>query len=560
MKNNVLIECVPNFSEGRNADHIKQIADSISSVGGVKLLNVDPGHATNRTVMTFVGEPDAVIEAAFLGIKKASELIDMSKHSGEHPRMGATDVCPLIPIRGISIEETVEYAKALGQRVGQELHIPVYLYEAAANLPERKNLASIRSGEYEGLEQKLANPKWKPDFGKNEFNPSAGATVIGVRDFLVAYNVNINSSSVRRANAIAFDVREQGRVKRNRTSGEIMRDESGQPLRSPGVCKAVKAIGWYIEEYGLAQISMNLTDLTQTPMHMAFEACRESANRRGLRVTGSELIGLVPKSVLIDAGKYFLQKQGISRGLPEAEIIKIAVKSMGLDELAPFDPSTRIIEYLISDGENYKLVTKTLSAFADETSTDSPAPGGGSVAAYVGGLGVALVSMVANLSAHKSGWEKSLDQFSSLAEQAQSLKEILLKKVDEDTNAFNGIMAAIRLPKNTEVESNIRTAAIEKATIVAIEVPLSVMEVLFDSLNLMKDVAKEGNPNSISDVGVGILCAYAGIIGAYLNVKINCKDLADENLRSNFLARGEEYAQAAEKAKAKILSIVEQRM
>ncbi len=530
MSSNQLIECVPNFSEGADKDILEAIAAEISSVDGVKLLDVDPGKATNRTVFTFVGPPPRVIDAAFLAIKKAAELIDMSTHKGEHPRMGATDVCPLIPIANISMEETVQYAEQLAERVGSELAIPVYLYESAARKPDRKNLAIIRSGEYEGLANKLQDPNWAPDYGPTQFNAKAGATVIGARDFLVAYNINLNTTSVRRANGIAFDIRENGRVKRegNPITGKIVRDAEGNALREPGLLKSVKAIGWYIEEYGIAQISMNLTDINVTALHTAFDATVDSATKRGMRVTGSELVGLVPKKVLIDAGKHFLKKQERSVGISEEEIIKIAVKSLGLDELRPFDPKKKVIEYLLEDESTRPLIQMNLSSFADLTASESPAPGGGSIAAYVGALGAALGGMVANLSAHKRGWDDRWTYFSEAAEKGQILKDKLLNLVDEDTAAFNKIMEAIRMPKSTKEEKAIRSAAMDSATKNAIEVPLTVMHTSLESYGLLTDMAENGNPASVSDAGVGALCAHTAIYGAYLNVMINCSGFDDK--------------------------------
>ncbi len=549
-----IIECVPNFSEGRDMQLIEQITQAIRSVEGVKLLDVDPGKATNRTVVTFVGEPEPVVEAAFRAVKKAAELIDMSKHQGEHPRMGATDVCPLVPVSGIEMAEVVEYARQLGRRIGEELGIPVYLYEEAATTPQRRNLAYVRSGEYEALPEKLKKAEWKPDFGPAAFHARAGATAVGARDFLIAYNVNLNTTSVRRANAVAFDVREKGRVKRkgNPLTGEILRDETGQPLREPGLLKAVKAIGWYIEEYGIAQISMNLTDIKVTPLHRAFEACRESANRRGLRVTGSELVGLVPKSVLLDAGKYFLRKQKRSLGIPEEEIIRIAVRSLGLDELSPFEPGKKIIEYLLEEEENNRLVAMDLRSFARETASESPAPGGGSISAYVGALGAALGTMVANLSAHKRGWDERWEFFSRWAEQGQEIEEELLKLVDEDTRAFEGIMQAFRLPKGTAEEKATRRAAIQSATRYAIEIPLKVAETALRAFDLLETMVKEGNPNSITDAAVGALCARAAVRGAAMNVRINLLDFkGDEAFRSEVLERiGAAEEQAAQREEA----------
>ena len=542
-----LIECVPNFSEGNDMSIIKQITDRIESVEGVKLLNVDPGKATNRTVVTFVGAPEPVIEAAFLAIKKASELIDMSKHKGEHPRMGATDVCPLIPVAGITMEETAEYAKKLGARVGKELNLPVYLYEAAQSNPARKNLSIIRAGEYEGFFKKIKQPEWKPDFGPSEFSARSGATVIGARDFLVAYNVNLNTTSVRRANSVAFDVRENGRKIRN---------EKGEDIVHPGACKSVKAIGWFIEEYGIAQVSMNLTNINITPVHIAFDECFKSANARGMRVTGSELVGLIPLKAMLDAGKYFLQKQNRSVGVSEKELIKIAIKSLGLDELHPFKPEEKIIEYMLHDKSKNKLVSMTLSDFADETASESPAPGGGSISAYVGSLGISLATMVANLSSHKKGWEERWKEFSTWAEQGQQIKNELLKLVDEDTNAFNKIMSAFSLPKSTEEERKLRTDAIQSATKYAIEIPFKVMELSNASMKIIKAMAESGNPNSISDAGVGALCARSAVMGAFLNVKINAGGLNDKAFVENILKKGKDIQEAAMKAETEILLIV----
>ncbi len=553
-----LIECVPNFSEGVNSTIIQSIADQIRKADGVQLLDVDPGKATNRTVVTFVGDPDAVIDAAFNAIKKAAELIDMRAHSGEHPRMGATDVCPLIPISGMTMEETAEYAHKLGKRVGEELGIPIFMYEAAATTPARKNLATIRAGEYEGMAAKIQQPEWKPDYGPTTLPEKHGATCIGARDFLIAYNVNLNTTSVRRANSVAFDIREKGRIKRegDRINGAIIRDTEGNPIRVPGTCKAVKAIGWYIAEYGVAQISMNITDISQTKLHEAFEACARSADSRGLRVTGSELVGLVPKQVMLDAGRYFLKKQQRSIGVSEEELIKIAVKSMGLDELGPFDPKKKIIEYLIqTDGEN--LVSLSLAKFAAETSSESPAPGGGSVAAYVGSLGASLGAMVANLSSHKRGWDDKWEYFSDLAETGQQFKNQLLEKVDEDTAAFNGIIDAIRLPKGSEEEKASRTAAISAATKNAIEIPYSVMELAYKNYDFLEELATSGNPASISDIGVGVACMDTAIIGAALNVKINCKDFDDAEYVESILKATNDILAKSSKRKAEILGKVD---
>ncbi len=556
-----LIECVPNFSEGRDLSIIKQITDAIESVEGVKLLDVDPGAATNRTVVTFVGEPEAVVIGAFEGIKKAYELIDMSKQSGEHPRFGACDVCPFIPIANISMEETAEWAHKLGEKVGKELGLSGYYYESAATKPERKNLSTVRAGEYEGLPKKLGDPNWQPDYGPSVFNAKYGVTAIGARDFLVAYNINLNTTSTRRANAIAFDVREAGRVKRegNPITGKVIRNEQGEAVRIPGKLKATKAIGWYIEEYGVAQISMNLTNISITSVHEAFEAVCESALNRGIRVTGSELVGLVPKKALIDAGKHFLRKQQRSLGIDELEIIKIAVKSLGLDELGPFDPQKKIIEYLL-EGESDKLVNKDLTDFANETASESPAPGGGSISAYVGALGASLATMVANLSAHKRGWDDRWEEFSVWAEKGQKIKDELLHLVDEDTQAFNLILKAIRMPKATETEKAIRLNAIEAATKKAIETPFRVMELCYDSFEVCKAMAESGLKASVSDAGVGALCARAGVIGAYLNVKINCADLNDEDFKNKMLTEGAELVAKANDMEREILKLVEEKL
>lgn len=552
-----LIECVPNFSEGQNPLVIKQITNAIETVEGIKLLNVDPGKATNRTVVTFVGSPDAVIEAAFRGVKKASEVIDMRKHHGEHPRFGATDVCPLVPVANITMEETVEYARRLAQRIGDELGIHVYCYEFAAFSEERKSLAYCRSGEYEGLPKKLRDPHWKPDYGPVEFNAQAGATAVSARNFLIAYNVNLNTTSVRRANAIAFDVRESGRVLRegDPVTGKIIKDKQGEPVRIPGILRKVRAIGWYIEEYGVAQISMNLTDITVTSIHEAFEAVCKSADERGMRVTGSELIGLIPLNAMLEAGKYFLRKQQRSVGISDEEIIKIAIKSMGLDELGPFNPRERIIEYLLED-ENKLLRAKSLTEFMYETASESPAPGGGSISAYVGSLGAALGGMVANLSAHKRGWDNRWEEFSNWAEQAKSFQLKLLKLVDEDTKAFNQIMDAYGLPKSNDDEKAARAEAIQKATIHAIETPLAVMKESYESLAVIGEMAEHGNPNSVSDAGVGALCARTAVHGAYLNVLINLKELQDESAATSLRHRAEELLYKADIKEQEILKIV----
>lgn len=557
-----LIECVPNFSEGRNLDIIKQITDVIEAVEGAELLDVDPGKATNRTVVTFVGEPGPVIEAAFQAIKKAGELIDMSHHSGEHPRFGATDVCPLIPISNITMEETAEYAHKLGDRIGNELGIPGYYYENAATSKNRANLATVRAGEYEGIAAKIIQPEWKPDFGKAEFNAKTGNVAISARDFLIAYNVNLNTTSVRRANSIAFDVREAGRVKRkgDPITGEIVKDKNGEPERIPGACKDVKGIGWYIEEYGIAQISMNLTNIRTTPLHIAFDECVKSAHNRGMRVTGSELVGLVPLESMLDAGKYFLRKQQRSTGVSEAELIKIAVKSMSLDELKPFDPKENIIEYKLSASNATPLVNMDLISFANETASESPAPGGGSISAYVGSLGASLGTMVANLSSHKRGWDDRWEEFSTWADKGQAIKDRLLYLVDEDTNAFNRIMEAFRLSKGTDKEKSERTNAIQAATKYAIEIPFSVMKAAYGSFELLKAMTEMGNPNSVTDAGVGALCARTAIRGAWMNVKINASGIKDAEFLDSIFKEGKKLIRSAESLEKEIIAIVESKM
>ena len=542
---NAVIECVPNFSEGRNMDVIKQVTDAIEAVEGVRLLDVDPGKATNRTVVTFVGNPYAVIEAAFHAIKKAGEVIDMRTHTGEHPRMGATDVCPLIPISGITAEETVEFAKMLGKRVGQELDIPVYLYEYAAAAPYRKNLADIRSGEYEGFGTKILKEEWKPDYGRAVHNEKSGATVIGVRDFLIAYNVNLNTTSTRRANAVAFDIREKGRQKKD-ANGKIVKDANGEAVWEPGLLKNVKAIGWFIEEYGVAQISINLTNMNTTPLHVLFDTACERATARGMRVTGSELVGLVPLQAMVEAGKYFLLKQQRSIGVGEAELVRIAIKSLGLDELGTFDPQKKIIEYQLQDKGVKKLVDMPLTKFALETAGETPAPGGGSIAAYCGALGAALGTMVANLSAHKKGWDARWEEFSKHAEKGQALMKEMLFLVDEDTNAYNKIMAAFGLPKTNDVEKAARKAAIDEATVYAIQIPFRTMELAFQSFGLAKDMAEHGNPNCASDAGVGALCARAAVKGTYLNVKTNSKGLEEHPEVKRILEASEQMSAEAD--------------
>jgi len=550
-----IIECVPNFSEGNDLNIIKQITDQIETVDGVRLLNVDPGKATNRTVVTFVGHPEAVIEAAFLAIKKAGELIDMSKHKGEHPRMGATDVCPLIPISNISMEETAKFAQRLAERVGKELQIPAYLYEAAQPDKSRNNLSVIRAGEYEGFFKKIKQPEWKPDFGPAEFDAKRGGTVIGARDFLVAYNINLNTTSTRRANAIAFDVREAGRNVVDSSAGS-----EGVKINKPGTLKSVKAIGWYIEEYGVAQISMNLTNINTVPVHIAFDEVCKKADARGIRVTGSELVGLVPLKSLTDAGKYFLQKQQRSTGVSEKELIKIAVKSMGLDELSPFKPEERVIEYLLKNKADSKLVNMTLTDFADETASESPAPGGGSISAYVGALGVSLATMVANLSSHKKGWDERWDEFSDWAEKGEQYKNELVKLVDADTKAFNQVMSAFGLPKSTEEEKATRSKAIQEATKFAIEIPFKVMHASYGSMEVIKAMAEIGNPNSVSDAGVGALCARTAVMGAFMNVRINASGFNDKNFVTDVLNKGREIENKTIALEKEILKVVNEKI
>jgi glutamate formiminotransferase/formiminotetrahydrofolate cyclodeaminase len=534
-----LIECVPNFSEGRDLSVIKQITSAIESAEGVSLLDVDPGASTNRTVVTFVGAPAAVVEGAFRGIQKAAELIDMRKQKGAHPRMGATDVCPFIPVSDVSWEEVIECAKSLGKRVAEELKIPVYLYERAASSPERSNLSIIRAGEYEGFFEKIKQPQWKPDFGPTVFNERSGGTVIGARDFLVAYNVNLNTKSVRRANSVAFDVREQGRYKTEDGSptGKKVLDEKGEPVRIPGMLKNVKGIGWFVEEYGIAQVSMNLTNISETPLHAAFDACCKSAEQRGLRVTGSEVVGMLPKKCLIDAGRFFLRQQSWSEGAAEEELIELAIRSMGLSELKPFKPKEKVIEYRIEKPAEKSLVRLNLRQFCNETLSDSPAPGGGSVAALMAALGASLGGMVSNLSAGKRGWDDKLPFFSDWATKAQQLKDELLFLVDEDTAAFNKVMAAFGLPKDSAEEKAARTKAIQAANQYAAEIPLRVMETASRSYELLKEMAEKGNPASISDVGVGLLATRAGIEGAAMNVRINLSGLKDENVKAGLQAR-----------------------
>lgn len=558
--NRRLIECVPNISEGRDRARIDAIAAQVETVEGVRLLDVDPGKATNRTVITFVGEPEAVVEAAFRLIKKAQELIDMRTHKGEHPRFGATDVCPLVPISGVSMEECAAYARSLGERVGNELGIPVYLYEHAASEEKRRNLANNRSGEYEGLPKKLADPAWKPDFGPANFTDSvarSGAVAIGARNFLVAYNVNLNTTSTRRANAIAFDIREAGRVLRegDPLTGKPVLDENGEPRKIPGKLKAVKGIGWYIEEYGIAQLSLNLTDITITPVHIAFDEACKSAEARGVRVTGSELVGLIPKQALLDAADFYLARQQRSLGIPEREKIKIAIKSLGLDDLGPFDPKKKVIEYMLESPDNERLVSMDLKRFSEETAAESPAPGGGSVAAYVGALGVALGTMVANLSAHKRGWDDRWEEFSNWAVMGEKLRNELLFLVDEDTRAYDRIIACFGMPKGTDEEKAARKAAITEATKGAINTPLRTMQVCVESMALMKAMAEKGLPASVSDAGVGALCARTGAIGGYLNVRINCAGMEDEAFKADVLKQAEALKAKAEALEAEVMAL-----
>ncbi len=557
-----LVECVPNFSEGRDPAVIRQITETIQAVDGVTLLNVDPGQATNRTVVTMAGTPEVVVEAAFRAIARAAQLIDMSKHHGEHPRMGATDVCPIVPISGVTMEEAATFAQQLGARVGKELGIPVYLYEAAQRNPTRKNLSIIRSGEYEGFFKKIKLSEWKPDFGPSEFPARTGATVIGARDFLVAFNINLNTTSTRRANAVAFDVREAGRPKRlgDPLTGKISTDETGQPTNIPGSLKAVKAIGWFIREYGIAQVSMNLTDLTVTPVHVAFDEVCRKAESRGLRVTGAELVGLIPLQAMLDAGRHYLAKQQRSLGVSDADLIHIAVKSMGLDELAPFNPGERIIEYRMAYGLPGRLAAMTLVGFADETASESPAPGGGSVSAYVGALGVSLGTMVANLSAHKRGWDPRWEEFSRVAEHGRAIQKQLLALVDEDTHAFEQVLAALGLPRSTEEEKQARNAAVQAATLNAAEVPLRVARLASESFPIIRAMADQGNPASASDAGVGALCARAAVLGACLNTRTNVAGLKDSARGKQLRDEARALEQSAGQMEQDILRIVESKI
>ena len=560
-----LIECVPNISEGRDMNIINQVTAEIEKVEGVKLLDVDPGATTNRTVITFVGEPEQACEAAFRVVQKAAELIDMRQHHGAHPRQGATDVCPLIPVSNITMEEVVEYAHKLGKRIGDELNIPIYAYESTAFIPERRNLAYCRTGEYESLNTRLGTEQWKPDFGPNEWNDhvaQTGATQVGARDFLVAINYNLNSTSTRRANAIAFDVREKGRPQREggKPSGKIIKDENGKPIMIPGTLKGTKAIGWYIEDYGIAQVSMNITSIKVAPVHLCFdEVCRCAANR-GLRVTGCEIVGLIPKSVLIDAGKYYLAKQQRSLGVSEDEIMKVAIKSMGLDDLKPFDPKEKVIEFLIEDHNQKKLVDLTCTGFCDETASESPAPGGGSVSAYMGALAASLGTMVANLTGGKAAYDDEWEKFSDVAVKGQALKTELLHLVDEDTNAFNKIMNAFGLPKKTDEEKAARTAAIQEATKFATEVPFHTMQKSLEAFEVCRAMVEWGNPASVTDGGVGALAARSAVMGAHLNVKINASSLKDEAFKNDILAKAADIEARAIREEAEIIKIVNEKI
>ena len=561
-----IVECVPNFSEGRDKEVIRQIVAAIEASGGVKVLDVDPGEATNRTVVTFVGEPEAVVEAAFAGVKAAAERIDMRHHKGAHPRMGATDVLPLVPVSGITLEECAALSRELARRIADELHVPTYCYEAAAFRPERRNLAVCRAGEYEALPEKLAHEESAPDFGARPYDEGVartGATTVGARDFLIAVNFNLNTTSTRRANAIAFDVREKGRPVRegNPITGRIVKDADGNPVMRPGTLPATKAIGWYIEEYGIAQVSMNLTDISRTPLHVAFDEVCRKADARGLRVTGTEIVGLVPKRALLEAGRYFLRKQHRSTGIAEEEIVRLAVKSMGLDDLKPFHPEEKVIEYLLeAEDKKKRLIDMTCKGFAEETASESPAPGGGSISAYMGALGAALGTMVANLSSHKAGWDDRWEEFSDWAEQGQALLHELLHLVDEDTEAFNCIMAVFAMPKSTDEEKAARSAALQEATLYATQVPLRTMKAAVKVFPLVGAMASEGNPNSVSDAGVGALAARSAVLGACLNVKINAAGLKDRATADALVAEAETLAAEAVRREVEVLRIVEQKI
>lgn len=562
-----LIECVPNFSEGRDMNVINQITDEIRNSAGVRLLDVDPGEATNRTVVTFVGEPDAVMEGAFRAVRKASQLIDMRQHHGAHPRSGATDVLPLVPVAGITLEECAELARKLAKRLADELEIPCYCYEAAALKPERKNLAVVRRGEYEAIPERINDPAEAPDFGARPFDEGVartGCTNVGARDFLIAVNYNLNTTSTRRANAIAFDVREKGRPARegNPITGKVKLDENGKKIMIPGTLKGTKGIGWYIEEYGIAQVSMNITNINVTPLHVAFDEVCRCAQNRGVRVTGTEIVGLVPERTLLEAGRYFLEKQQRSTGIPKEDIINIAIKSLGLSDLKPFNPREKVIEYLLEDenGDDKALVKMTVKGFAEETSRESPAPGGGSVAAYMGALGAALGTMVANLSSHKPGWDDRWEEFSRWADKGQALSDELLVLVDEDTRAFNKIMEAFGLPKKTDEDKRLRSEAIQAATLFATQVPLQTMQAAFGAFELCQAMAEQGNPNSVSDAGVGALAARAAVLGAGLNVKINAASLKDRETADKMIAEAEQLIAEAQKKEAEIIGIVERKI
>ena len=563
-----IIECVPNFSEGRNLETIKQITAVIEAAKGVKLLDVDPGEATNRTVVTFVGEPEAVCDTAVAAIKRATELIDMRQHKGAHPRMGACDVCPLIPVSGITLEECAELARALAKRIAEEVNVPTYCYEAAAFKPERRNLAVCRAGEYEALPEKMMDQERKPDFGARPYDEGVartGATAVGARDFLVAVNYNLNTTSTRRANAIAFDVREKGRPMRegNPIVGKIMKDENGNTIMKPGTLKACKAIGWFIEEYGIAQVSMNMTNLSVTPLHVAFDEVCRAAEARGVRVTGAEIVGLVPKSALVDAGRHFLRKQNRSTGLPERELVRIAIESMGLGNLKPFNPDEKVVEYILEADEQKgvkKLVDMTCTGFAEETASESPAPGGGSISAYMGALAAALGTMVANLSSHKAGWDERWEYFSDWADNGMAVMNELLYLVDEDTAAFNKIMDVFGMPKSTDEEKAARAAAMEEATLYATQVPLRTMKAAYRAFDVVRAMAEEGNPNSVSDAGVGALAARSAVMGACLNVKINAAGLKDRTVADALVKEAEEIQAAAQRAEAEILAVVESKI
>lgn len=557
-----IIECVPNFSDGRDKAVIEAIASAVRTVDGAKLLDVDPGASTNRTVYTFAGSPEAVLEAAFRAAKVGTELIDMRSHKGEHPRFGALDVCPIVPVSGCTMEDCVEWSKQLAKRLGDELGLTIYLYAESAAKPDRRDLSHVRSGEYEGLAKKLAMPEWKPDFGPAVFNERSGASAVGARQILIAYNINLNTTSTRRANAVAFDVRERGRVKRigDPLTGEIARDENGDPIYEPGALKSVKGIGWYIEEYGICQVSMNLTDIAATPIHVAFDETCEKAAQRGIRVTGSELVGLIPLNSMLEAGRYFLRKQQRSTGVSGSELIKIAIRSMGLDELSPFDPQKKIIEFALDAGTRRRLVDMSLREFVQETASESPAPGGGSISAAIGAFGAALATMVANLSSHKRGWDDRWEEFSDWAERGKAYYEELLRLIDEDTAAFDALMAAFGLPKSTDEEKDARAEAIADATKRAIEVPLETMRTALASMDVIEAMAKIGNPNSVSDAGVGVIAARSAVLGAQLNVKINCSGLEDKAFATRAISEAATLAESAIAREAQILSIVESKM